>query len=82
MILSECNLTAPLRDTYPDREFITPCTLCPYMRKNTLDGLLAALKEERYEITVPSSVAEGGRRAIEKMMELTEKKEVRIESIA
>jgi len=75
MVLSECNLIAPLRDAYPDREFVTPCTLCPYMRKNTLDGLLAALRNERWEITVPETVAIGGRNAIERMLGLTGKKE-------
>lgn len=75
MILSECNLTAPLRDAYPDREFLTPCTLCPYMRKNTLDGVLAAFTDETNEITVPEDVATSGRRAIERMLELTGKKQ-------
>ena len=38
LVITECDLTAPLKEMYTDREFITPCKLCPYMKKNSVDG--------------------------------------------
>jgi quinolinate synthase len=38
---------------------------------NTLERLYAALKEERYLVTVPEAIAKNARKALEKMFELT-----------
>ncbi len=71
LVITECDLTAPLRENFPDREFFTPCKLCPYMKKNNIDGLIYSLKNEVYEITVDQKVADGARMSLEKMFELT-----------
>jgi len=41
------------------------------MKKNSLDVLVECLDLERYEIEVDPSVAEGSKRALERMFELT-----------
>lgn len=72
MVISECDLVSPLMDAYPDRAFVTPCKLCPYMKRNTVENLLAALEHETHEIVVPETVREGARLALDKMFDLVE----------
>jgi quinolinate synthase len=71
LYLTECDLAAPLREAHPDRHFVTSCKLCPYMKKNSLDVLVECLEFERFEIEVDPSVAEGSKRSLERMFELT-----------
>ncbi|MEI6731314.1 MAG: quinolinate synthase [archaeon] len=71
MILTECDLIAPLKEQYPDREFVTPCLMCPHMKKNSLDNVIASLRDEKYEINVDAKVAEGAKRSIDRMFEIT-----------
>ena len=72
LYLTECDLAAPLIEAYPEREFVTPCKLCPYMKKNTLDNVLYALQEEKWEVTVDPTISGRARRSIETMFELTQ----------
>ena len=45
--------------------------ICPNMKLNTLNRLYAALKEEKYVITVPEPIANQARKALERMFELS-----------
>ncbi len=53
---SECDLGSTLKRMYADKEFITPCIKCPYMKMITLDATIKALyaignvEQEKYEI--------------------------------
>ncbi len=42
--------------------------VCPNMKLNTLERIYLSLKEERYPVTVPKSVASKARKALEKMV--------------
>lgn len=44
--------------------------VCPTMKLNTLERIYAALKEEKYVVTVPEPVAMRARKALERMFEL------------
>jgi|SRR5271157_63300 len=44
--------------------------VCPTMKLNTLERIYAALKEEKFVITVPEPVAMRARKALERMFEL------------
>src|SRR5439155_799059 len=41
---SECDLGATLKGLYPQKQFITPCISCAYMKKINLFNTLAALR--------------------------------------
>ena len=71
LYLSECDLAAPLMEAYPKKEFVTPCKLCPYMKKNTLDGVLYALQEEKFEVILDPALVEGAKKSLETMFALT-----------
>jgi quinolinate synthase len=55
----------------PDVEFIRPCNLCPHMKRISLENIYEALRDMRYEVTVDATVAEKARRAVERMVNLT-----------
>lgn len=71
LVITECDLIAPLREAHPLKEFITPCTLCPYMKKNSLDKLVHSLRSGVHEIRLNARTYEGAKRSLERMFELT-----------
>jgi quinolinate synthase len=74
LIATEWGLIHQLRRQYPDKEFIAAdgcigCRLhCPYMKMNTLEGVLRSLQEDVFEIRVDPEVAADARRALERML--------------
>ncbi len=46
--------------------------ICPNMKLNTLERVYLSLKEERYPVTVPDSVAKKARRALERMVSIAQ----------
>ena len=70
IVATEVGLLARLRRENPDKRFFPALghAVCPSMKAITLTRLLEALKEMRYEIKVGGDVAEGARRAVEKML--------------
>ncbi len=75
LVGTEEGILHALRKAAPDKEFIhlSGCLLCPDMKKNTVPKLLQALQTEQTLITVPESIAERARCAIEEMIRLTQK---------
>jgi len=61
-----------LRKENPGKKFVLAYedAVCPTMKLNTLDRLYAALKEEKYVVTVPEPIARQARKALERMFEL------------
>ncbi len=44
LMLTECGLSARLQSEFPDKNLVGSCTLCKYMKSNTLEGILQTLK--------------------------------------
>jgi len=55
----------------PETEFIRPCNLCPHMKRISLEKILESLLYMQHEVTVDPDVAERARRAVERMVNLT-----------
>jgi quinolinate synthase len=72
IIGTEEGLLHRLRKDNPEKRFVLAYeeAVCPNMKLNTLDRLYAALKQEKYAITVPESIAKKARKALEKMLVL------------
>ncbi len=74
LIATEWGLLHQLKKRYPGKEFIPAdgcigCRLhCPYMKMNTLEGVLRSLRERVFEIKVDPEDAALARRALERMM--------------
>jgi quinolinate synthase len=64
VLASECDLAVSLQEQNKDKEFITPCIKCPYMKQNSLLKVLDALKaidtdeESNYLISLSSDTIE------------------------
>jgi len=73
IVATEEGLLHRLRNDNPGKQFISAYeeAICPNMKLNTLDRLYIALKEEKYEVTVPETIARNARKALEKMFEIT-----------
>lgn len=71
MLITECSMSDNLRSTFPDKDFQMPCTICPHMKKITLQKVLRTLQEDIYAIEIPSAIAHRARLAVERMMELS-----------
>jgi quinolinate synthase len=69
---TEEGLLHRLRKENPDKQFLTAYegAVCPNMKLTTLDRLYASLKEEKYVVKVPETIAKKARKALERMFEL------------
>jgi quinolinate synthase len=72
LLVTECGFGELARISFPKKNFIAMCRLCPYMKSITLESVLDALENPRpeLEVTVPPDIAERAKRSIEKMFEL------------
>jgi len=43
-MLTECGLSARLQSEFPDKQLVGSCTMCKFMKSNTLEDILRALK--------------------------------------
>jgi quinolinate synthase len=69
---TEQGLIHRLRKNNPGKQFFLAYegAVCPNMKLNTLERIHASLRDEKYMITVPDSVAGKARKALEKMLAL------------
>ncbi|HEY6104825.1 MAG TPA: quinolinate synthase NadA [Anaeromyxobacteraceae bacterium] len=74
IVATEHGILHQLRKRWPDKEFIVAdgcvgCRMhCPYMKMVDLLMVRSALREGKHAIEVPPDVAEGARRALERMI--------------
>jgi quinolinate synthase len=71
VLVTECSMSSNVAVEAPDVEFVRPCNLCPHMKRITLENILDSLLYLRHEVTVDPLVAEKARRAVERMVNLT-----------
>ena len=71
MLVTECSMSDNVRVLFPEKDFQTPCTICPHMKKITLEKVLQSLQEDIYEILIPEAVAVKARQAVERMLKVS-----------
>jgi quinolinate synthase len=52
LIVTECGMSDVLRIKFPKKEFFNPCSICPFMKKISLEKVLISLKKEIHKIKV------------------------------
>ena len=74
-LLTECGLTGILQSEFPDKRFVGSCTMCKYMKTNSLQDVLQALENPRPDqiIQLSPEVQKNALRCVERMFEYTEK---------
>ncbi|MCH7902722.1 quinolinate synthase NadA [archaeon] len=70
MLVTECGMSDLLRARFPEKDFINPCSVCPYMKTIHLDNTLEALEQEKFEIKIESEIQEKAKISIDKMIEI------------
>jgi len=71
LLVTECSMSDNVAVETPNVEFIRPCNLCPHMKRITLPNVLDALLHLRHEVTIDPAVIAPARRAVERMINLT-----------
>jgi quinolinate synthase len=70
LLVTECSMSDNVQEAHPDKEMVRPCTLCPHMKKITLENTLASLRHGRYEVDVPDDTRERAYLALARMLEI------------
>ncbi len=70
-ILHQMERSAPGRIFIPLPADTCACNLCPYMKKNTVEKVYAALRDERPEVTIPEEVRIGAELSLQRMLDLS-----------
>jgi quinolinate synthase len=69
LLLTECSMGDNIAAELPQREMLRLCSVrCPHMNMITLEGVLAALREDKYVVEVPEPIMSRARLAIERML--------------
>lgn len=75
LLASECDLAFTLKAANPDKEFLTPCVHCKYMKETTLPGIVNALNaigsldEEAFLIELDEATRKRAIKPVERMLE-------------
>jgi quinolinate synthase len=72
IVATEEGVLHRLKKDNPNKTFLLAYdgAICPNMKLNTLDRILASLKEEKHLVQVPEPVAKRARKALERMFEM------------
>lgn len=70
VMITECSMSDNVSVEYPEIEFVRSCTICPHMKKITLDRVLESLKMRQFEIVIEPGIASRALRAVDRMIEV------------
>jgi quinolinate synthase len=72
-MLTECGLTSRLQSEDPSKTFVGTCTMCKYMKSNSLDNILTVLEKptEQHIITLNPDKTEKALKCIDAMFDYT-----------
>ena len=68
IVVTECGMTDKLRQDVPEKNFLSFCNICPYMKSTTLPLVARSLVHNMNEITLPEDIIAGARQAIDRML--------------
>jgi quinolinate synthase len=74
LMLTECGLSSRLQSEFPDKELVGSCSLCKYMKSNTLEDVLRVLKAPTAHdrIEIDENVRVRALKSLEAMFKYTE----------
>ena len=67
-MITECSMADNVAVEVPETEFVRPCSLCPHMKRITLDNIRRSLETMTYEVHVDEDIADRARVAVERML--------------
>lgn len=74
LMLTECGLSSRLQVEFPQKQLVGTCTLCRYMKSNTLEDILRVLKspQDTDRVRIDEETRRRAYRSIEMMFHYTE----------
>lgn len=75
LMMTECGLSARLQMEFPDKKLVGSCTLCRYMKSNTLEDILRVLKNptDRDRVILDEDIRQSALRCIKAMFSYTQR---------
>ncbi len=70
LMVTECSMADNVQSAHPELEFVKSCSICPHMKRITLEKVLISLRDEVHAVEVPAEVQAGALRAVERMLEI------------
>jgi quinolinate synthase len=70
VLVTECSMADNVQAAHPHLEFVRTCTLCPHMKKITLEKVLASLRDLKHEVVVPEEIRVKALRALDRMLSI------------
>ncbi|MCG8469292.1 MAG: quinolinate synthase NadA, partial [Gemmatimonadetes bacterium] len=70
IMVTECSMSDNVQEAHPELEFVKPCTICPHMKKISLENTLASLRNMEHEVLVPEDTRVRALRAVERMIDV------------
>jgi quinolinate synthase len=70
-LITECTMSANVAAECPETQFIQPCSLCPHMRRISLQKILRSLQAEQFEVSIAADVATRAKSAIDAMLSVS-----------
>jgi quinolinate synthase len=70
IMVTECSMSDNVQEAHPDLQFVKPCTICPHMKKISLEKTLASLQKMQHEVLVPEDIRVRALSAVERMIEV------------
>ena len=71
IVVTECGMTDKLRQDVPEKNFLSFCNVCPYMKSTTLSLVVRSLMHNSHEITLPEHIIRDARKAIDRMLAIS-----------
>lgn len=68
IVVTECGMTDKLKQDVPEKNFLSFCNVCPYMKSTTLPLVARALITNQNEITLPDNIIRDARKVIDRML--------------
>ena len=75
-LITECSMSDNLAVAHPHVELVRPCSICPHMKKITLEKIVTCLETFDPQIHIPEGIAARAKRAVERMLEIQAPKRV------
>jgi quinolinate synthase len=74
LMLTECGLSSRLQSEFPDKKLVGSCTMCKYMKSNTLENILRVLKnpQARDRVEFPEEIRMRALKSLEAMFRYTQ----------
>jgi quinolinate synthase len=68
LLVTECSMADNVQSAHPALAFVKTCTICPHMKRITLERILDSLREMKHAIVVPEEVRIPALRALDRML--------------